>query len=164
MVCLDSVMNKVTDRHAESVNLVSGIVNLVSHIVASLLQLVHKAPNLWDTLQHLVAPQFEVPKKVQYDSAIHLVVLLLLLCQKIFWDQSKFFTASSASVRTSLFTTVEAAAKERMEASAARTRRRWDNIIPLQKFYISLHLQTQIRPLSLWRLVGVNGPPLSYLS
>ena len=32
----------------------------------------------------LVAPQFEVPKKVQYDLAIHLVVLLLLLCQKIF--------------------------------------------------------------------------------
>ena len=68
---------------------------------------------------------------------------------KNLFDQLKFFTASSASVRTSLFTTVEAAAKERMEANAGRTRRRWDNIIPLQKFYISLHLETQIRPLSL---------------
>merc|ERR1719338_48753 len=40
-------------------------------------------------------------------------------------------TASSASVKTSLFTTVEAAAKERMEANAARTMRMWDNMIPL---------------------------------
>ena len=35
-----------TDRQAESVNLVSGIVDLVPHIVAPLLQLVHEAPNL----------------------------------------------------------------------------------------------------------------------
>ena len=35
-----------TDRQAESVNLVSGIVDLVPHIVAPLLQLVHEASNL----------------------------------------------------------------------------------------------------------------------
>ena len=44
-------MNEVTDRHAESVNLVSGIVDLVSNVVAPLLQLVHEAPNLAETLQ-----------------------------------------------------------------------------------------------------------------
>ena len=44
-------MNKLTDRHAESVNLVSGIVDLVSHVVAPLLQLVHEATNLWRKLQ-----------------------------------------------------------------------------------------------------------------
>ena len=43
-----------------------------------------------------------------------------------------FFTASSASVRTSLFTTVEAAAKEMMDINAGRTRRSCDNMISLQ--------------------------------
>ena len=84
--------------------------------------------------------------------------------KKSFGINFNFLTASSASVRTSLFTTVEAAAKERMEANAARTRRRWDNIIPLQKFYISLHLQTQIRPLSLsggWSGLMVRHFPTS---
>ena len=92
-------LKKVTDRQAESVNLVSGIVDLISHIVTSLLQLVHQARNLSRIFQ---------------------------------WFDQLDFTASSASVKTSLFTTVEAAAKERREAKAARTRRRWESMIPLQ--------------------------------
>ena len=51
---------------------------------------------------------------------------------KDYFGINSFFTASSASVRTSLFTTVEAAAQEMMETNAARTRRRCDNMISLQ--------------------------------
>ena len=58
---------------------------------------------------------------------------------KDYFGINSFFTASSASVRTSLFTTVEAAAQEMMETNAARTRRRCDNMIPLQ-LSLLLHL------------------------
>ena len=39
-----------TNHHAESVDLVACIVDLVPHIIAPLLQLVHKASNLQSTM------------------------------------------------------------------------------------------------------------------
>ena len=39
-----------TNHHAESVDLVACIVDLVPHVIAPLLQLVHKASNLQNTM------------------------------------------------------------------------------------------------------------------
>ena len=91
MVCLDSVMNKVTDRHAESVNLVSSIVNLVSHIVASLLQLVHKAPNLCDTLQHWLPLSLKSPRKCNMIRRFIWWYVFFFFAKKSFWSTLIFY-------------------------------------------------------------------------
>ena len=76
-------------------------------------------------------------------------------------------TASSASVRTSLFTMVVAAAQESREATKVRASTSCEIIFPLQSLYISLELGLMRRgppPCSEWRLLEVNGPLLSRTS
>ena len=73
-------------------------------------------------------------------------------------------TASSASLRTSLFTMVVAAAQESREATKVRANTSCEIIFPLQSLYISLELGLMRRgppPCSEWRLLEVNGPLLS---